>query len=169
VNAIAIALVGIVVLAGLAAGVPGRSSTGGVLAFGIALCALSGVFVIFDAHFVAVAQLIATLSSALVLFLFIAMLEGRRGGRAPGPERVHNRWGLMLVGGGLGLALLAALTGVLPSLGTPVLDASASFGGYRSLANQLFEEYSLVVVAMGFVLLASLVGAGLVSGRGPDR
>ncbi len=168
-SVIAITLVVVVILAGLAAGLPGRSSTSGVLAFGLTLCALSGIFVILDAHFVAVAQLIAALSLALVLFLFVTMLEGRRGAQAPGPERVRSRFGLVLVGGGLGLALLAALMGVLPSWGTPAVDAPAGFGGYRSLANLLFEEYSLLVAAMGFVLLAALVGAGLVSGRGADR
>jgi len=169
VSAILIALVIVVILAGLAAGVPGRSSTGGVLAFGITLCALSGVFVIFGAHFVAVAQLIATLSLTLVLFLFVSMLEGRRGAQAPGPERLHSRLGLVLVGGGLGLGLLAALTGVLPSWGGPAVDPPAGFGGYRELAGLLFEEYSLLVAALGFLLLAALVGAGLVSGRGADR
>jgi NADH:ubiquinone oxidoreductase subunit 6 (subunit J) len=165
----AVALVIIVSLAGIAAGLPGRSSAGGVLAFGIALCALSGIFVLSGAHFVAVAQLIASLSFTLVLFLIVSMLEGRRGSRVPGPDRVHSRMGLVGMGGGLALALLFALMEVLPSAGAPFVDTPEGFGGYRAIASLLFEEYSLLVVAIGFLLLAGLLGAGLVSGRGLDR
>ncbi len=140
-----------------------------ILSFG----ALSGLYVLLAAPFVAVTQIIIYAGAIMVLFLFVVMLlnaskEGDDaaanalamfGGR--GPRRLGAVLSVVLAA-----QLLWALTRIQPALlGEPV----EGIDSVREIGRRLFTDYALAFEATSLLILVAMVGAVVLAGKRTDE
>lgn len=117
-------------------------------------CSLAGLYILLNAQFVAVVQVIIYAGAIVVLFLFAVMLLGaERAEEAPDPLRYQ--W---IVGGLLGVLLLVAIVWALvpADFGTapgPVVSNVREIGA--ALLTAFVVPFELVSV----VLLVAIIGA----------
>jgi NADH-quinone oxidoreductase subunit J len=124
----------------------------------LTLVALSGLFVLLHAFFLAAIQILVYAGAVMVLFLFVIMLLD-----VPEEERRRISWTALVAGvvaaGGMGILLLSALTGSRVVSGPePVLEAGAA-----KVGRSLFTEYLLPFELLSVLLLVAMVGVVLLS------
>jgi NADH-quinone oxidoreductase subunit J len=135
----------------------------------VTLFSLAALFVLLDAQFLAVLQVLVYAGAIMVLFLFVIMLLNL--GRA-GPTDLKGPIGL-----GLGVLLAGLLlvqllvlrqTSTLPALGPAARVAPrAAVGGgiIPALAQPLFTVYLVPFELTSLLLLAAIVGAVVLAKR----
>src|SRR4051812_2981350 len=130
---------------------------------------LAALYVMLEAHFIGVIQVLVYAGAIMVVFLFVVMLLNL--GQPSEIADARGKWG-KLAAGMLGLALLAqvmVLAGkrlpepFIPGTG---YDANAvrDLGAIGSVAQPLFNEYLLAFELTSILLLVAIVGA-VVLGR----
>jgi NADH-quinone oxidoreductase subunit J len=165
------------VFAGIALGgalgvVLSRNPVGSLLFMVGTLGSIAGIFVLFEAHFLAAIQIMVYAGAVMVLFLFVIMLLNL------GHEyRKDFRFGV-------GMLLSFAVTGLLAGIlarefggdgfaafharfpDTQAMDAlMAEKGAIGSIAHPLFTDYVLAFELTGILLLVALVGAIAIAKR----
>ena len=133
--------------------------------------ALSGIFVMLDAHFLAAVQVIVYAGAIMVLFLFVIMLLNL-GHREEIDMRSHlARLVALVVGSGL-FAVVAALVlrGEPSSLarndGGELMEAILrSRGAVGAVAEPLFMSYLVAFELTSLLLLVAIVGAIVLARR----
>jgi NADH-quinone oxidoreductase subunit J len=124
--------------------------------------ALSGLYVLLQAPFVAVIQIIVYAGAIMVLFLFVVMLLNAPHEETQHDERVHplRRAGPMRFGAILAGALLVELIWALNRGGG---ETGAFAGGavtsVRALGQSLFTDYAFAFEATSILILVAMVGA----------
>lgn len=122
---------------------------------------LAALYVMMDAHFVGVIQVLVYAGAIMVVFLFVVMLlnlghadamTDRRGG------------GVRLTAGLVGLALLAEIAALtrpdwLPRLPQGIVERPPSSDAIGPIAGPLFGEYLLAFELTSILILAAIVGA----------
>ena len=133
--------------------------------------ALSGIFVMLDAHFLAAVQVIVYAGAIMVLFLFVIMLLNL-GHREDLGMRSHLARLVALVVGSSLFALVAALVllGESSSLarddGGVLMDAILrSRGAVGAVAEPLFTSYLVPFELISLLLLVAIVGAIVLARR----
>jgi NADH-quinone oxidoreductase subunit J len=134
--------------------------------------ALSGLYILLDAPFVAVAQIIIYAGAIMVLFLFVVMLLNAPREDAAEWDRTHplrqggvTRWGTLLAG--LLIVQLALALGKMHELSAPVAtrtDAS-TVGSVTELGRSLFTRHTFAFEATSILILVAMVGAALLARR----
>src|SRR5262245_28803299 len=133
--------------------------------------ALSGLYVLLDAPFVAVIQIIVYAGAIMVLFLFVVMLLNAPHEETEYDERVHPllRPGPMRFGAALAVALIVELWWTL----TKGREVGAFSGGavasVRSIGRSLFTEYSFQFEVTSILILVAMVGAVVLARRETGR
>ncbi|MBA3671684.1 MAG: NADH-quinone oxidoreductase subunit J [Gemmatimonadaceae bacterium] len=134
---------------------------------------LAAMYVLLDAHFLGVIQVLVYAGAIMVVFVFVIMLLN-----LGDPSEIADARGLgwKLAAGGVGLALLAQLFTltrarlpealVLPE--NTVANQMSQQGAIAPLAGPLFNEYLLAFEVTSVLLLAAVVGA-VVLGKRRDR
>ena len=127
---------------------------------------LAGLYVLLDAPFVAVIQIIVYAGAIMVLFLFVVMLLN-----APREEIVQSgimeSGGLRVLGGVLAIAFAAELAWALSrsrAFSATAADERASFS-VPQIGQRLFQEYAFAFEATSILILVAMVGAITVAGR----
>ena len=135
----------------------------------VTLFALAALFVLLDAQFIAVLQVLVYAGAIMVLFLFVIMLLNL--GR-PGPTDIKGPVGLLT-----GAALAGALLFQLKVLGQTTLPSGIQLppgtvagiqqqqGIVGSVANPLFGAYLIPFEIASVLLLAAIVGAVVLAKR----
>jgi NADH-quinone oxidoreductase subunit J len=138
--------------------------------------ALSGLYVLLDAPFVAVIQIIVYAGAIMVLFLFVVMLLN-----APQEETEHDvrtprlmRPGPIRFGAVLALALVAELAWALMVSRLPAAPSVASppSGGAFSVAaigRRLFTDHAFAFEVTSILILVAMLGAVVMARREPVR
>jgi len=135
----------------------------------VTLFALAALFVLLDAQFLAVLQVLVYAGAIMVLFLFVIMLLNLG---HPGPTDVKGPLG-RVVGVLLGLALLFQL-GVLAATTPPpqlqlapgaMARSAAEQGIVPTVARPLFDAYLVPFEITSVLLLAAIVGAVVLAKR----
>jgi NADH-quinone oxidoreductase subunit J len=141
--------------------------------------ALSGLYVLLGAHFVAVTQIIVYAGAIMVLFLFVVMLLNApheetpaRGAGAPGvvnDERVHplRRSGPMRFGAALAVALLVELWWSLTKGHETGTFANRAVSSVGAIGVSLFTDYSFQFEVTSVLILVAMVGAVVLARREP--
>jgi NADH-quinone oxidoreductase subunit J len=134
-----------------------------ILSFG----ALSGLYVLLDAPFVAVTQIIIYAGAIMVLFLFVVMLlnahkEGEEAAAramfgGPGPRRFGAVLSVLLVA-----QLGWALTRIQPAL---LGEPAPGIGSVREIGRRLFTDYAFAFEATSLLILVAMVGAVIMAGK----
>jgi len=163
---IAFYLFGVVAVAASLLVIAQRNPIYSVLLLIASFGAMSGLYVLLEAPFVAVIQIIVYAGAIMVLFLFVIMLlnlqaealdlDARRGGGAG-----------LRVAAWLGGAVLAAelawlfLHVTLP----PVAAAPLGYGGAVAVARSLFTDSALPFELTSILLLVAVIGAVVLGQR----
>jgi len=129
--------------------------------------ALSGLYVLLDAPFAAVTQIIVYAGAIMVLFLFVVMLLN-----APHEDTEHDlRLHPLIRGGPLGFGVVLALVLVL-ELGAALVGGreSGRFAGgatssVRAIGRSLFTDYAFAFEATSVLILVAMVGAVVLARR----
>lgn len=135
------------------------------------LASLAGIFVLFEAHFLAAIQVMVYAGAIMVLFLFVIMLLnlGHDEEGQPTLERgliQRFAWRVLafaVVGASVGL-VVAATRGAAPDAVQPLaaaeLDALvAEKGAVGAIADPLFTTHVVAFELTGILLLIAVVGA----------
>ena len=156
------AFAGLAVLSGLAC-ITRRSPVASALWLVVTLFALAALFVLLDAQFIAVLQVLVYAGAIMVLFLFVIMLLNL--GRA-GPTDLKGPLGLGVGVFLAGLLLMQLLVlrqaGLVP--GGPVRPPLGQ-GMIPSVARPLFTIYLVPFEITSILLLAAIVGAVVLAKR----
>jgi len=156
------AFAGLAVLSGLAC-ITRRSPVASALWLVVTLFALAALFVLLDAQFIAVLQVLVYAGAIMVLFLFVIMLLNL--GRA-GPTDLKGPLGLGVGVFLAGLLLMQLLVlrpaGLAP--GGPVRPPLGQ-GMIPSVARPLFTVYLVPFEITSILLLAAIVGAVVLAKR----
>jgi NADH-quinone oxidoreductase subunit J len=136
------------------------------------LASLAGIFVLFEAHFLAAIQIIVYAGAIMVLFLFVIMLLN-----LGHDHRKDLQFGLGMI---LAFAVTGLIAGILArQLGgaeeSPLLQAFpgpegmdellAEQGIIGAIARPLFTDYVVAFELTGLLLLVALVGAIAIAKR----
>ena len=128
---------------------------------------LAGLYVLLDAPFVAVIQIIVYAGAIMVLFLFVVMLLN-----APRedlhPTEMLESGTTRLIGAVLAMAFAAELAWALSRSGA--LMASDAYTVRRSftvpaIGQRLFQDYAFAFEATSILILVAMVGALTLAGR----
>ena len=127
--------------------------------------ALSGLYVLLDAPFVAVIQIIVYAGAIMVLFLFVIMLLNLQHVAEPVTRPLQQFLGYTS-GAAFGVGLIYYLVkyAVFEKLPEGPFQSDARLVGVA-----LFEAYVLPFEMVSILLLAAIVGALLMSGRSYQR
>lgn len=128
--------------------------------------ALAGLYILLDAPFTAVTQIIIYAGAIMVLFLFVIMLLN-----LGAPQILHEKWDFKRPAGiVLALVFAGLIAGqILPSLmsasrpvSNPALDA---YGSPQAIGRTLFSTYVFPFEAVSILLLIGIVGSILLAKR----
>jgi NADH-quinone oxidoreductase subunit J len=138
-----------------------RNTVASAMSLVVTMVALAGIYVLLQAHLVAVVQIMVYAGAIVVLFIFVVMLLNLRSDAfAPGRQRAWK-----LAGGALALWLLARFLSALgPHLPEP-RPLPEGFGGYRHLGLALYTDWLLAFEMTSLLLLAAIIGAVILAKR----
>jgi NADH-quinone oxidoreductase subunit J len=134
-----------------------------ILSFG----ALSGLYVLLDAPFVATIQIIVYAGAIMVLFLFVVMLLNAPHEETDFDERTHPllRPGPMRFGAVLALGLIAELAWALARSAPRSTFSNAPITSVSAIGRTLFTDYAFQFEVTSVLILVAMVGAVLMARR----
>ena len=157
-------LFGLLAIASALAFVTRKSPVSAALWLVNTMFCLAALYVMLDAHFVGVIQVLVYAGAIMVVFLFVVMLLNL--GHPSELADARGKWG-KLAAGLLGLALLAQIMVLARSRGAgpPMISDRVAderldrLGAVGSVAEPLFTEYLLAFELTSILLLVAIVGA----------
>ena len=133
-----------------------RSPMNSALSLVVSMLSLAGLYVLLEAQFVGLIQVMVYAGAIVVLFLFVIMLLNLRGSGAIGAESQPITKAIgAIVAAGATLWLVQRLAAVR----TPWPDVDEDFGTTRAIGEALYTDYVLSVQVAGVLLLAGIVAA----------
>ncbi len=129
--------------------------------------ALSGLYILLQAPFVAVIQIIVYAGAIMVLFLFVVMLLNAPHEETEHDERVHPllRRGPMRFGGLLAVALLLELWWALTKGRELGAFSDGEVTSVAAIGRSLFRDYAFAFEVTSVLILAAMVGAVILARR----
>ncbi|HJU73010.1 MAG TPA: NADH-quinone oxidoreductase subunit J [Gemmatimonadaceae bacterium] len=131
---------------------------------------LAALYVMLEAHFIGIIQVLVYAGAIMVVFLFVVMLLnlGHPSDLADARGKVPT-----IVAAGLGLALLALIgvtlrfqmPGTLDTTARAMHAQEAQVGAVGAVAEPLFREYLLAFEVTSLVLLVAMIGAVVLGKR----
>ena len=150
-----------------------RNPVYSVLALIASFFGLSGLYVLLEAPFVAVVQIIIYAGAIMVLFLFTVMLLNVPREDAAEWDRAHPLYRPMAVRLGGVLALLLALElgwalSRTAGLGGGVADEHVAVTSVAELGRVLFTDYMFAFEVTSILIIVSMVGAVILAKKRVD-
>ena len=141
-----------------------------VLLLIVSFGALSGLYVLLDAAFVAVAQIIIYAGAIMVLFLFVVMLLNAPREDPYAPSGPREAEGMRRFGALLTILLIVELGWALARSGEfggqlAQFDEAPRYSSVQEIGRVLFTEYSLAFEATSVLILVAMVGAVVLARR----
>jgi NADH-quinone oxidoreductase subunit J len=134
--------------------------------------ALSGLYVLLDAPFVAAIQIIIYAGAIMVLFLFVVMLLNAPQEETEFDARSHPllRPGPMRFGAALAIAFALELGWALTRTGPQIGFSREPPGTVADIGRVLFSDYAFPFEVTSVLILVAMVGAVVLARRGgrPD-
>jgi NADH-quinone oxidoreductase subunit J len=131
--------------------------------------ALSGLYVLLEAPFVAVTQIIVYAGAIMVLFLFVVMLLNAPHEETDQDERLHafRRQGPFRFGVVLAIVLATELTWALTKGGGSETGGfpTAAVSSVQAIGKVLFTEYAFPFEVTSVLILVAMVGAVVLAKR----
>ncbi len=146
-----------------------RNPMHSVLLLIVSFGGLAGLYILLDAPFSAVTQIIIYAGAIMVLFLFVVMLlnahtEDEIPKTTRGPRMVRMAVVLSLV---LGLEVVAALARVAVTTFNNDPGTISSISSVARIGTQLFTTHAFAFEVTSILILVSMVGAVVIARREP--
>jgi NADH-quinone oxidoreductase subunit J len=141
-----------------------------VLLLILSFAALAGLYVMLDAPFVAVIQIIIYVGAIMVLFLFVVMLMNVPTEEISPTDRLRLLTaGPRRFGAALALILAVELFYALRGLKSePMPDVHAAGTSVRDIGLRLFNDYTFAFEATSVLILIAMVGAIILARKEPQ-
>jgi NADH-quinone oxidoreductase subunit J len=152
--AIFIILAVVAVAAGLGV-IAQRSAVRSALFLLVNFCCLAGLYILLNAQFVAVVQVIIYAGAIVVLFLFVVMLLGVERAEET-PDLRRYQWIAAVL---LGVLLLAGVLWALIPAQAETVPALVQSDNVRQLGEALLTRFAIPFELASVVLLVAIVGA----------
>lgn len=119
---------------------------------------MAGLFVVLEAYFLAIIQVLVYAGAVMVLFLFVIMFLDLK-------AEQRRRFRILTFGGGIivASAFLVKVHGVVENL--PVVAAKGVVGTTEAVGKLLFTRYLLPFEVTSLLLLVAMIGVVLLSKR----
>ncbi len=141
-----------------------------VLLLIVSFAALSGLYVLLQAPFVAVIQIIIYAGAIMVLFLFVVMLLNvPTEEQAPGRRWLPGAAGPRRFGAVLSAVLAAELYWAVSSIAPTPLASGGPEPTVYDIGVRLFREYAFAFEATSVLILVAMVGAVILARKEPPR
>lgn len=140
-----------------------RNPVNSVLFLILTFFAISGHYILMNAQFLAVVNIIVYAGAIMVLFLFVIMLMNLNADVEPQKSKLVQLAGAVS-GGALLLVLLAALRGATL---VPLEQSSTDIGLISNLGKVLFTDYVLPFEISSVLFLSAMIGA-IIIGKKDD-
>ena len=121
---------------------------------------LAGIFVLLQAHFVAILQIIIYAGAIMVLFMFVIMLLNLKEAASADWVTRSNNLFISIMTGVLAIGILYKILDVIfmPELNSPA-TLPDSFGTVATIGEALFTDFVLPFEVASLLLLAAMIGA----------
>ena len=134
----------------------------------VSFAGLAGLYILLDAPFTAVTQIIIYAGAIMVLFLFVVMLLNVPREEAPGSMTALLQPTIMKVGAVLSIVLAIEVVWALSRLGETWFGQDAEATGVSSVAKigeVLFTRHAFAFEATSILILVAMVGAIVLARR----
>lgn len=121
----------------------------------VTMVALTGLYVMLGAHFVAIAQIIVYAGAVLVLFLFVIMLQGIEARDIAFGERFQKSWLVLFIAAAV--AFLCVIGAIFKHSHMPVWKSIS--GTVEAVGTALFTRFMLPFELTAVLLLLSVFAA----------
>ena len=139
-----------------------RSAVRSALFLLVNFCCLAGLYLLLNAQFVALVQVIIYAGAVVVLFLFIVMLLGIERAEES-PDLRQYQW---IAGVLLGVLFLAGVIWAMIPIGTSLIPAASDWVGalapsdnVREIGAAMLTDYAIPFELASIVLLVAIIGA----------
>lgn len=119
---------------------------------------ISGHYILLNAQFLAVVNIIVYAGAIMVLFLFVIMLMNLNSDSEPQKSRLVQ-FAALVSGGVLFLVIIAALKSIEMESGSILTEESSGVGLIEVLGHKLFTEYVLPFEISSVLFLSAMIGA----------
>lgn len=161
-NTIAFFALALLTIASAVVVITHRNPVTAAVALAFHLVAIAGLFLLLDAQFIGLLQVIVYAGAIMVLILFVIMLLNLREEERPHPGRAFQRilapLAAILLGVVMGRALWSSAPRAFP-------DATDGFGTAGALGKTLFTRFFYPFEAVSLLLVVAMVGAVLLAKR----
>jgi NADH-quinone oxidoreductase subunit J len=138
-----------------------RSAVRSALFLLVNFCCLAGLYILLNAEFVAVAQVIIYAGAIVVLFLFVVMLLGVEQAEET-PDLRRYQW---IVGALLGMVLVAGIIWAVALAGGTAMPTRGPTDNVREIGAALLTEFAIPFEMVSIVLLVAIIGAVVLAKR----
>jgi NADH-quinone oxidoreductase subunit J len=138
-----------------------RSPVTSALFLVLSFCSLAGLYLLLQAEFLAMVQIIVYAGAIMVLFLFVIMYLNLKRDQEDGMPHVLRRF----VGWGVGVLLLiegALYVGRRGALGAVVPEAPPAGGNTAAIGQLLYSRYLFPFEVTSVLLIVAILGAVLI-------
>jgi len=139
-----------------------RNPVNSVLCLILTFFAISGHYILLNAQFLAIVNIIVYAGAIMVLFLFVIMLMNLNADTEPQKNRLTQLAGI-ISGGILFLVLLSALRVSTPRTLDPV---PLEIGLIKNLGRTLFTKFVLPFELSSLLFLSAMIGAVVIGKKG---
>ena len=123
--------------------------------------AISGHYILLNAQFLAIVNIIVYAGAIMVLFLFVIMLMNVQSDKEPQKKLIMKFIGV-LSGGSLLTLMIAVVKQTVQLQGKQVLMKEGSIGLIHPLGKALFSDYVLPFEISSVLFLSAMVGAVII-------
>ncbi|MCX6212651.1 MAG: NADH-quinone oxidoreductase subunit J [Bacteroidetes bacterium] len=123
--------------------------------------AISGHYILLNAQFLAIVNIIVYAGAIMVLFLFVIMLINVKKDSEP-QKHLYVKFIGVIAGGSLLTLLIALVKQAMPLVGKNVLLKEGSIGLIHPLGKALFTDYVVPFEISSVLFLSAMVGAVLI-------
>jgi len=144
--------------------VASKSPVHSILYLIVVFFAISGHYILMNAQFLAIVNIIVYAGAIMVLFLFVVMLMNLNAESEPKKNRLIQFAGL-ISGGCLFLVLIAGITRSTSSNNVMQMGGG-DFGLIKNLGMILFKDYVIPFEISSVLFLSAMIGAVVISKKG---
>jgi NADH-quinone oxidoreductase subunit J len=130
--------------------------------------AISGHYVMLNAQFLAIVNIIVYAGAIMVLFLFVVMLMNLNADSEPPMKNNMIKIAALISGAALMLVIVAALKDSEQVMTHQTVEAGGSSGLIGELGRQLFSAYVVPFEISSILFLSAMIGAVMISKREPQ-
>jgi NADH-quinone oxidoreductase subunit J len=142
-----------------------RNTVYAALCLVMVMLSLAVLFIVLEAQFIGILQVMVYAGAIVVLFLFVIMLLNLKGS----PMGADSQLFLKLLGGLIVAVAGLKLAAILRSFEKPWPEIGPEFGTVKEMGTFLYTDYVLAVEIAGVLLLAGIVGAVVLAKQRTER